>query len=188
MAPIEVGVLGNATAAFNGLTSSGPVALFDADHATLVVGPLDNFKSAVHHARGPLKGTAAWETGVGSEVRALPPGFVHRTLVLLGSGAGVTAGVGEWGRLARLAKGTDRSLAAVDLATNYLSYWTDNGAYYYGDRWGEAGGGGAPCNQSSLEAVASGLAQDKLLGAVRVWQLDDWWYPGNQSVCVRPYH
>ena len=100
----------------------------------------------------------------------------------------MTATVHAWGDVARAIKHTDRSLVAEDPAVNYLSYFTDNGAYYYGDRWGEAGGGGAPCNQSSLEAVASGLAQDKLLGAVRVWQLDDWWYPGNQSVCVRPYH
>ena len=94
MSPIKVGT--NVTSVLCGLTSSGPVALYDRAHTTLVVSPLDNFKSAVHTAS-----STAWETGVGSEIRSLPHGFTHRTLLLLGKGRGVTAAMGEWGQAVR---------------------------------------------------------------------------------------
>eukprot|EP01050_Picozoa_sp_SAG11_P049104 SAG11_NODE_26641_length_342_cov_1.683128_1_plen_70_part_01 len=54
-------------AALQGLTSSGPVVLFDTRQTALVVSPLDNFKSAVHTHSNRSSG-AAWEMGVGSEI------------------------------------------------------------------------------------------------------------------------
>ena len=44
------------------------------------------------------------------------------------------------------------------------------GAYYYGDEWKEAGGGGAPCNESSMLQVADDLESQHLLSAVRLWR------------------
>lgn len=60
----------------------------------------------------------------------------------------------------------------------------DNGAYYYGDQWKEAGGGGAECNEASMLEVARALENKDLLRAVQIWQLDDWWYPGHPAVYV----
>ncbi|CAE7030117.1 unnamed protein product [Symbiodinium sp. KB8] len=37
---------------------------------------------------------------------------------------------------------------------------------------------------SEVTAVAHGLAESKLLEAVHIWQLDDWWYPGHAAVYV----
>ena len=119
MVPIKVGAA-NVSEAICGLTSSGPVALYDGNHSTIAISPLDNFKSAVHTAS-----SSAWETGVSSEIRSLPPGFSHRTLLRFGRG--VTATVKEWGETVLRLKGTDRAQTQTDLATNYLSYWTDNG-------------------------------------------------------------
>ena len=42
-----------------------------------------------------------------------------------------------WGSIARAFHRTGRP-SASDPLVNFLSYWTDNGAYYYGDQWGEA--------------------------------------------------
>lgn len=92
----------------------------------------------------------------------------------------------EWGAAVRRVKRTDRRLVKRDRAVNYLSYFTDNGAFYYGDAWGEAGGGGAVCNEDALTAVAAGLKAQAL--PVRAYQPDDWWYPGGQAVyvhCIR---
>ena len=119
MVPIKVGAA-NVSEALCGLTSSGPVALYDGNHSTIAISPLDNFKSAVHTAS-----SSAWETGVSSEIRSLPPGFSHRSLLRFGRG--VTATVKEWGETVLRLKGTDRAQTQTDLATNYLSYWTDNG-------------------------------------------------------------
>ena len=41
-----------------GLSTNGPIVLYNHDFDSLVVAPIDNFKSAVHYANG-----AAWETG-----------------------------------------------------------------------------------------------------------------------------
>ena len=75
--------------------------------------------------RSQLRYPSAWETGVSSEIRSLPLGFSHRTLLRFGRG--VTATVKEWGETVLRLKGTDRAQTQTDLATNYLSYWTDNG-------------------------------------------------------------
>lgn len=205
----------NASGSLQGLTSAAPIVLFDlaaaaateradADVAThgmpppepqsarnrqrtsLVVSPLDNFKSVVHTNKPPTATSpvGAWETGVNSEVASLPPGFVHRTLVMLGSHGGISAAMVEWGSLLQDLKGTNRSIVDEDPTVHYLSYWTDNGAYYYGDAWKAAGGGGPVANETSMLAVAAGLEANKLLKATKIWQLDDWWYLGPQSVYV----
>ena len=163
----------------------GPVVLFRQGNRseTLVVSPLDNLKSVVHTLRKDSGDGGAWETGVNSEIESLPPGFMHRTLITFGSG-GITAAMTQWGSIARGIKGTDRRMVLEDPVVNFLSFWTDNGAYYYGDAWQEAGGGGAVVNESAMLAVAKGLEADGLLSAVRTWQLDDWWYPGPPSVYV----
>jgi len=161
-----------------GLSSSGPLAIHD-DINTLVISPMDNFKSAVHY--WDPKGMN-WETGVNSELESLPKGFKHRTVLQLGQG--ITSTMDSWGALMRNAYNTTREIAKDDPVVNYLSYWTDNGAYYYGDKWGDKGGGGNPANETALRAVASALKSKDLLSAVKIWQLDDWWYPGHQSVYV----
>lgn len=53
-------------------------------------------------------------------------------------------------------------------------YWTDNGAYYSGGNWDEAGGGGASVNETAFRAVSAGLKELSIDAAVRTWQLDDW--------------
>ena len=73
-----------------GLSSNGPVVLFNRAFNTLVVSPLDNFKSAVHTFSADAN---AWETGVSSEIQSLPKGFYHRTLIM--AGVGITEGHGR---------------------------------------------------------------------------------------------
>mmetsp|Transcript_70058 Transcript_70058/g.180567 ORF Transcript_70058/g.180567 Transcript_70058/m.180567 type:complete len:808 (-) Transcript_70058:158-2581(-) len=172
----------NAPAHMSGLTASGPVALFDGSLLTLVVSPMDHFTTAVQTSHGDLSVGGAWEMGVSSEITALPPGFTHRTVVLVRQG--VTAALDAWGRLMQKAHGTQRRAADTDRLVNHLSYWTDNGAFYYGDAWHEAGGGGKTCNEESMVSVARGLEEQDLLRAVRTWQMDDWWYPGHHTAFV----
>ena len=49
---------------------------------------------------------------------------------------------------------------------NYLSYWTDNGAYYYGDQWHESGGGG-----ETLARIHWTSKAQYVKARVRVWVL-----------------
>ena len=169
-----------------GLSTSGPVVLFDYNFNSLVVAPMDNFKSAVHHVRSS-SGSSSWDTGVSSELHALPVGFQHRTM--LQAGRGITESLDAFGHALRTSYRTNRSFAKEDTNVEYLSYWTDNGAYYSGGAWNESGGGGAVVNEAAFKAVADGLKKKDLLSAVKIWQLDDWWYHtgrgGVYSACVK---
>lgn len=101
-----------------GLSTSGPVVLFDDNFNSLVVAPMDNFKSAVHHVRD---GTTVWDTGVSSELTDLPPGFEHRTMLV--GGRGITTTMDAWGRALRSCYRTNHT-AIFDPNIEYLSYWT----------------------------------------------------------------
>lgn len=175
-----------------GLSTSGPVVLFDPQFNSLVIAPMDNFKSVVHHVRGGTGASATWDTGVSSELTSLPPGFEHRTLLV--AGRGITATLDAFGRTIRMALKTNRRMVQADPNLQYLSYWTDNGAYNSGTAWappwGGAGGGGTEVNEAGLRQTALGLKDQGLLHAVKSWQLDDWWYMtskpqgGVYSACV----
>eukprot|EP01049_Picozoa_sp_SAG25_P000845 SAG25_NODE_31_length_20541_cov_59.033069_22_plen_392_part_00 len=106
-----------------GLATNGPVVLYDANFTSLVVAPMDNFKSAVHHVRDRTQST--WDLGISSELAELPPGFEHRTM--LTAAKGITAALDKWGKAFRQAYGTNRTV--FDRNIEYLSYWTDNVRY-----------------------------------------------------------
>lgn len=117
----------------------GPLVLHDTKNltadaslslTTLVVAPLDNLK---HHGSFRNDTTSSsWELGVYSQITSLPTNFTHRTLLL--GGAGVTATVEKYGALVqRLAQTNKTEAMSKDLVVNKLGYWTDSGAFYYGD-------------------------------------------------------
>lgn len=99
-----------------GLSTSGPVVLYNEAFESLVVAPMDHFKHAVHFARRPA---AVWEAGVTSELTSLPANFEHRTMLF--AGQGITATLDRWGRLFRKVHGTDRSLVERDRNVQFLS-------------------------------------------------------------------
>lgn len=111
----------NVTEHLAGLSSNGPVVLFDLT-SSLIVSPLDNFKTAVHTCSFEAN---AWETGVSSELTSIPRGFSHRTLII--AGVGVTQAIDAYGKTVRKIYSTDRSQEKFDPVINYLSYWTAAG-------------------------------------------------------------
>eukprot|EP00438_Fugacium_kawagutii_P003001 Skav233480 [mRNA] locus=scaffold1310:56392:61546:+ [translate_table: standard] len=111
----------NVTEHLAGLSSNGPVVLFD-QTSSLIVSPLDNFKTAVHTHSVEAN---AWETGVSSELTSIPSGFSHRTLII--AGVGITQAIDAYGKTVRKIYSTDRSQEKLDPVINYLSYWTAAG-------------------------------------------------------------
>jgi hypothetical protein len=97
-----------------GLSTNGPVVLFDEQFNSLLVAPMDNFKTAVHTSNG-----LSWETGVSSELVELPAGFEHRTMLVAGNG--ITATIDAWGQALRKVYGTKRM--ADDPNVEFLTYW-----------------------------------------------------------------
>jgi hypothetical protein len=66
-----------------------------------------------------------------------------------------------------------------DLVTNYLGYWTDNGAYHY---YNPAPGS---TYEETLVGVAEGLAQVGV--PVRYLNLDSWWYSKGVDLGTRDW-
>ena len=157
--------------------SSGPVVLMKSGPnqtalpSALVVGPLTNPKLATS-----VIPEVVWEVGVSSEVKSVPAGFVHRTLIT--SAAGPTRAMIKWGELAQRAANLTRRFE--DIATSKLGYFTDNGAMLYGDAWGplgqKHGGDLSCCNETVMRNVTAGLEAQNI--PYQWIQMDDWWYTG----------
>eukprot|EP00041_Stephanoeca_diplocostata_P024395 m.617139 g.617139 ORF g.617139 m.617139 type:complete len:972 (-) comp22517_c4_seq1:103-3018(-) len=119
---------------------------------------------------------AQFEAGVTSELEAIPAGFRHRVMII--AGKGITDTINKFGDAIRTLYSTQR-IADEDLVTTQLGYFTDNGAYYYGDHYQHDL---TCCNESILSATAKDLHQADV--PIRYWQMDDWWYPGDPKVWV----
>jgi hypothetical protein len=156
---------------------SGPVVLFDATapaegSRALVVSPATHFKGAVQMRHGE-----SWVAGVAGEVEEVPAGYSHET-ILHATAQGVTRTLDQWGGLMRRAHNTTK---VADVLTTHIGYWTDNGAFYYGDAYPQPDRSSPDynlscCTRDKLLAARQGLVDDGI--ALQYLQLDDWWYHG----------
>ena len=164
--------------------SSGPVVVHDgltnggSNHA-VVVSPATHFKGATM-----LRWEDDWTVGMSGEITEVPVGFKHETVLVAGNG--VTATMDYYGRAMRAAHKVKK---IPDRVVETVGYWTDNGAYYYGDAYPQlkdVPGDTHPeynltcCTSSKLLAAKSALDRDKV--PISYLQLDDWWYFGPKPV------
>ena len=90
------------------------------------------------------------------------------------AGNGITGGLQQWG--GTLQKALDPAPKRPDIVTSHLSYWTDNGAYYY-----LYGAQAADCDTMAhgpMDKVLRKLiaSWQQLALPVRSIQIDDWWH------------
>lgn len=62
-------------------------------------------------------------------VDPVPAGFIHQ--VLLVGGSGINNTMWQWGNILLSLSGKQRTGPDADIVISKLSYWTDNGGYYY---------------------------------------------------------
>lgn len=144
------------------------VAIYDGALDVLALAPLDNFLTT-HAAVGALGAPGlALGVGVSARVGAIPAGFTSRTIVQ--GGAGINDTVFALGSALLAVSGKPRLAAAevTDIGTKYISYWTDNGAFYY-----YRPESNATYQQTMIDAVAAVKAQGV---PVQTLQFDSWWY------------
>lgn len=132
-------------------------------------------------------GWATWSNGVSGSVTSLPVGFTHRVILSTSARPGLTQALQGWGAKMRSAYGTRR---INDVALSHLSYWTDNGAYYYmysPKGWCDRSVHGR-MDTLLLRLQASWFAAGL---PVRSVQLDDWWYDSelgsHDHMCVKDW-
>lgn len=150
--------------------TAAAIVLFEADHphgnGTVLSTFDEHFTSTCSLSSTGLAG------GVSSKVQRLVPGYSTSFMLASGSG-GVTNIVMSWGHALQRAHNTSRALAATDVVTTKLGYWTDNEAYYDWYHWfPNVSREGKP--QDVLLALKRELEGKGL--PIAYWQLDAYWY------------
>lgn len=146
--------------------TGGPVAWYNASLATLVMSPLDNMMVS-NIAFASLTGGAIG-SGITARVDSIPPGWSKSTLMV--AGQGINATMMAWGDLV-LQKGDKSRIAPdADFGTSYMTYWSDNGAYYYYN-YAQLSNG---TYEQTMKDVIANYAQKYI--PLRGLQYDSWWY------------
>eukprot|EP00038_Savillea_parva_P003767 m.130016 g.130016 ORF g.130016 m.130016 type:complete len:666 (+) comp11274_c1_seq2:922-2919(+) len=100
-----------------------PLQLYSASLRSVVLGPGGNWMTAMNTGSDQSLGC-----GIKDSVYALPPGFVHDTFLV--GGTGINATVSAYGEALLTLSGKPRPDPNDDFVLSHLGYWTDNGAYY----------------------------------------------------------
>ncbi len=147
---------------FANVVPDSATAWFDGTGKTWVISAATNFMTA-ETARNS---SDAIEGRISGQIPTLPAGFTHETILTWGHGINKT--LVAWGTALTDKSGKGRPGNGVDTLLSHLSYWTDNGAFYYYNP------GELPYAES-LKAIRAELAGKGIrLGSL---QLDSWWYP-----------
>ncbi len=148
---------------FNLSGSGSPWLFFDAHANSFLLSPAANFLQATLalHSDGLIS------SGIDQQIRMLPQGFTHTTILAIGSG--INSVYTAWGQAMTTLQGKARPANDATLTLDRLGYWTDHGATYYYRYIAGKGYAG------TLEAVKRDFARHGIpLGYM---QLDSWWYP-----------
>ena len=144
--------------------TSTPYVLFDDAANTAVISPAKNF--LVARMAGRLDGGGAVTSALNKDLRKLPAGFSHETLMTFGTGIHET--FLAWGKALSSHLRSPRPSIGADAVQRYLGYWTDNGAFYYYNYDPQKGYAG------TLVALADHYREKRI--PLRYLQLDSWWY------------
>jgi hypothetical protein len=148
---------------FRDFSNESPWFFFDSSFNTFVLSPAVNFMAA-STAWGP-KGELA--SGIAPEITTLPPGFEHRTLLVIDKG--VNRAFDTWGQALTALHGKVRPASDADASLSKVGYWTDNGATYYYHM-------ADPLSYEQTLAAVKGDF-DRLGIGLGYLQLDSWFYP-----------
>lgn len=144
--------------------NGGVMGLFNQSLTTLVASSLSDYMVSGPAFANSLNQVLGF--GFLGLVAEIPAGWKHQTVMVAGQGINNT--MYAWGNLLLQIGNKQRTAIDADFQTNYLSYWTDNGAYYYYNTEPNK-----TYEQTMLD-VKSYWAQLNL--PVRSFQFDSWWY------------
>lgn len=142
--------------------TSTPWLLFDKNKNACVISTASDFMVAKLNGDGETQ----ISSGLNPEVKKLPQGFIHRTIMVFNTG--IRTAWDTWGNALR--KLYNRQLPAndADPVLKYFGYWTDNGADYYYNYDTTKG------YANTLIALHKQYKKENIpLGYM---QLDSWWY------------
>lgn len=108
-------------------SESGPLTLFDATGASVVLSPASGFMTAQLALASACGGALC--AGHNGKVTDVPAGWTLETALV--GGTGINDTVMALGDLLLTRGGKTRTAADADLTISTLGWWSDNGAFYY---------------------------------------------------------
>ena len=115
-------------------------------------------------------------SGVQGLVTSIPPGFVVNTWIA-GSVNGLTDVTMQYGNALRSSARLHRKAKETDAMRNLVSYWSDNGSFYYDGYWPLFYD---PIKNNAQDVFLALKAYHQQLGlVVGTYQMDPWWYGGS---------
>src|SRR5579883_407373 len=148
---------------FNLSGSGSPWPFFDAQARSFLLSPAANFLQATL----AVNSDGSISSGIDQQIRMLPQGFTHTTILAIGSG--INRVYTTWGEAMTTLQGKERPANDATLTLDRLGYWTDHGASYYYRYIASKGYAG------TLEAMKRDFARHGI--SLGYLQLDSWWYP-----------
>lgn len=141
----------------------GPLVLFDQQQRSMVMAPFKEFMTGSIHYNTQ---TNAVEWGILGSAKHIPQDFTYETAIVFAEG--VKPAIEEYGAMLLKHYGKTRSAMVNDFTSDYLGYWTDNGAYYYYKT--------APDMNYDETLMKVKEYSDGLNIPYRYMQIDSWWY------------
>jgi hypothetical protein len=152
----------------------GPVLLFDDSLNVVLLSSLDKFLTT-----GWQKDEKLGRIGFGAnaQIQEYPAGYSQNAILIFSKGINATTRL--WGDLLRQYHRVPKKGRDLDVPTQYLGYYTDNGAHYYYNT--EKG-------KSADETLIQVAEHAKQLGIpYRYYHLDSWWYQKSTSEKKQKY-
>ena len=164
------------TPSFSGNAGGGsPWLMFDNSGNAAIISPASDFMVADIYSPGVTNPTSTTgvtiASGFESELRNLPAGFTHKTLLTFSNGIGDAWNC--WGKAMTDLSSKSRPGNQADVGLKTIGYFTDAGGAYYNNYDPQLG------YQGTLVALAKKF---KDLGInLGYMQLDSWWYIKSQT-------
>lgn len=147
--------------------TSAPVVLYDEELNCVVISAFDGFlnNATMEDEDGRIN------CGIQGEIREIPPGANQKFILLFDKG--INGPLNNLGNLLRKYHGVQRKDPYCSIAVSHLSYWTDNGAYYYYQK--ERG----MSYEDTMVAVKNYFESHQI--PFQSYNFDSWWYVKYQS-------
>ena len=146
---------------------SGPFFVFDrtkANHTGQVFTISAFSQFTVHYVEVNHDNNEIW-FGLPGMTDSLPSGGFELETIISYSDDGFYRGIQKWGAELTRRYGKSKSSRETDKTVNFLSYWTDNGAFYYYHTEPDA----------TYESTMVDVYRERTV-PFRSWNFDSWWY------------
>ena len=156
-------------------TEAGPFFIYDQANSTLdydgqifVISAFSKF--TVHYTEVNQENNQLW-FGLPGTADEIPKGGFDIETIISYSNQGFYEGIQEWGKKLRSRYGKTDDRRESDATINYLSYWTNQGAFYYYN---------TEPNKNYADTmidIYSKTRYGETNAPFRSWNYDSWWYP-----------